>query len=72
MHCVDICTHSIKAVIGIQVAAQNDINSHIFKNHHTLSGEKKPVLLKNVLGNAVKRISFIKSQLLSIHPFNIL
>ncbi|KAL4104871.1 hypothetical protein QTP88_020147 [Uroleucon formosanum] len=79
-NCNDICTDGAKAMVGktagvvlrIKEVTNNCSNSHCILHRQALAIKKIPIPLKNVLGEAVKIINFVKSRPLSTRLFTIL
>ncbi|XP_025414925.1 zinc finger BED domain-containing protein 5-like [Sipha flava] len=69
-NCIDVCTDGAKAMVGnvagvvarIKKVSPNCTSSHCVLHRHSLATKKMPVLLKQVLDNAVKIINHVKTR----------
>ncbi|XP_025424878.1 zinc finger BED domain-containing protein 5-like [Sipha flava] len=79
-NCIDVCTDGAKAMVGnvagvvarIKKVSPNCTSSHCVLHRHSLATKKMPVLLKQVLDNAVKIINHVKTRPLQCRLLKIL
>ncbi|XP_025410381.1 zinc finger BED domain-containing protein 5-like [Sipha flava] len=79
-NCIDVCTDGAKAMVGnvagvvarIKKVSPNCTSSHCVLYRHSLATKKMPVLLKQVLDNAVKIINHVKTRPLQCRLLKIL
>lgn len=79
-NCIDMCTDGAKAMVGnvagvvarIKKVSPNCTSSRCVLHRHSLATKKMPVLLKQVLDNAVKIINHVKTRPLQCRLLKIL
>ncbi|XP_050527868.1 zinc finger BED domain-containing protein 5-like [Daktulosphaira vitifoliae] len=79
-NCIDVCTDGAKAMMGniagvvarIKEVSKKCTSSHCVLHRHSLATKKVPVVLKQVLDNAVKIINYIKTRPLQSRLLKIL
>ncbi|KAL4126395.1 hypothetical protein QTP88_010617 [Uroleucon formosanum] len=79
-NCIDVCTDGAKAMVGnvagvvarIKKFSPNCTSSHCVLHRHSFATKKMPVLLKQVLDNAVKIINHVKTRSLQCRLLKIL
>lgn len=68
-NCIDVCTDGAKAIVGniagvvtrIKKVSANCTSSYCVLHRHSIATRRMPVLLKQVLDNAVKIINHVKT-----------